>query len=192
MRPVRAAFLDRDGVVIEEIGHLRRREDVRLLPGAALAVRTLHELGFLVIVATNQSVVARGLCTEADVSEIHSEVARQLAAEGAQVDDWLYCPHHPDGAVARYRIDCACRKPKPGMLIEAQIRHGLNLAESFLIGDKISDIVAAHRAGCRAVLVRTGHGAAEMNLPNPDERPEHIAYDLPAAVQWIRGAAGEH
>ena len=181
-----AVFLDRDGVLIEEIGHLHQREDVHLMPGAVSAVRALSELGFFLVVVTNQSAVANGLCSEAELAAIHDEIARQLAAGGAQVGDWLYCPHHPQAAIAQYRVDCSCRKPKSGMLLSAQQRCGIDLASSVLVGDKMSDIEAAHRAGCRAVLVATGHGPEEINAPTQYAPPDYIARDLSDAVEWIK------
>ncbi|MCA1825608.1 MAG: D-glycero-alpha-D-manno-heptose-1,7-bisphosphate 7-phosphatase [Myxococcales bacterium] len=184
----RAVFLDRDGVLIEEIGHLHRREDVRLIPGAASAVRALSDLGFFLVVVTNQSAVANGLCSEAELGAIHEEIARQLAAGGARVDEWAYCPHHPQAVIERYRKVCECRKPAPGMLLAAKKAHGLDLTRSFLVGDKISDIEAAHRAGAHAILVETGHGAAEKGQRGS---PDHVARDLPSAVEWIRSRVGQ-
>ena len=166
-----AAFLDRDGVLIEEVGHLHRAEDVRLVPGAAAAVRRLRAAGYRVIVITNQSAVARGLLTEEALERIHEHLRAELARDGAVIDDLLYCPHHPTEGQGAYRIECACRKPAAGLLLEAQRRHGLDLGRSVLIGDKRSDLGAARRAGCRGVLVRTGHGAAEEARLPAEERP---------------------
>ena len=182
----RAAFLDRDGVLIEQVHHLHQRALVRLLPGAAQAVRSLVERGWLAIVITNQSAVARGLCSEEELLGIHEELALQLAVHGARVDDILYCPHHPTEGIGRYRVDCSCRKPAPGMILEAQQRHGIDLASSFLVGDKASDIEAARRAGCRSILVRTGHGESEiMRGLGSDEQPEIICADLTEAARLI-------
>jgi D-glycero-D-manno-heptose 1,7-bisphosphate phosphatase len=186
----RAVFLDRDGVVMEEVGHLHKREDVRLLAGAAQAIRALRDQGFAIIVVTNQSAVARGLCSEDELAAIHAELREQLHREGAQLDDLLYCPHHPEEGVGQYRVDCSCRKPAPGMLLAAQERHGLDLGASFLVGDKGSDIEAAHRAGVRAALVLTGHGASEAGQASGLAAPEAVVDDLPAAQRWITEARG--
>lgn len=179
-----AAFLDRDGVLIEEVHHLTRPEQVRLLPGAGAAVQSLRSAGYLAIVITNQSAVARGLCSETDLAEVHRELQAQLEAEGTRYDDLFYCPHHPLEGVGPYRIDCDCRKPAPGMLLAARDRHGLDLMQCWVVGDKASDIEAANRAGCRALLVRTGHGGCEATL-GPPPRPEAVLDDLPAAAQWV-------
>jgi D-glycero-D-manno-heptose 1,7-bisphosphate phosphatase len=182
----RAVFLDRDGVLIEEVHHLHRREDVRLLPGAAQAVRALREAGWVAIVVTNQSAVARGLCSEEDLAGIHAELAAQLAAGGAAYDDLFYCPHHPTEGVGRYRIECACRKPLPGMLLEARSRHDLDLGASWLVGDKRLDVEAAHRAGCRAILVRTGYGSRELAVGLAElERPDAVCADLAEAAELL-------
>lgn len=183
----RAVFLDRDGVLIEEVGHLRRADQLRLTPGAAAAVNRLRAAGLRVILVTNQSAVARGLLSEAELARIHERLRALLLSEGAVLDDILYCPHHPTKGVPPYDVDCACRKPAPGMLLLAQERHGLDLAGSFLVGDKRSDIGAARRAGCAAaVLVRTGHGETEAAGPfAEDERPDLICADLTEAAAFV-------
>ena len=179
----RAVFLDRDGVLIEQVHHLHRALDVRLLPGAAEALRALREGGYLAIVVTNQSAVARGLCSELELAGIHQRLAALLREQGAALDDLFYCPHHPTEGEGALRIDCACRKPAPGMLLEAQRRHELDLGASWLVGDKGSDVEAAHRAGCKAILVSTGHGAAELARGlAPLERPDAVCADLAEAA----------
>lgn len=182
-----AVFLDRDGVLIEEVGHLRRPEQLRLTQGAAAAVAELRAAGLRVILVTNQSAVARGLLSEAELAAVHERLRALLQAEGAVLDDILYCPHHPTEGLPPYDVACACRKPAPGMLLMAQERHGLDLAGSFLVGDKRSDIGAARRAGCAAaILVRTGHGATEAAGPfQEDDRPDLICDDLTEAAAFI-------
>lgn len=155
-----AVFLDRDGVLIEEANYLARVEQVRLLPGAAAAVARLNRLGVPVVVVTNQAGVARGLFPEERVGEIHTYLDLQLLRGAARVNRYEFCPHHPQGEVAAYRMECECRKPRPGMILRAAAKMGLDLARSVLVGDKVSDLEAGARAGCRTVLVRTGHGAA--------------------------------
>jgi D-glycero-D-manno-heptose 1,7-bisphosphate phosphatase len=183
-----AVFVDRDGVLIDEVGHLARTESVRLIPGAAAAVRRLRAAGHLVIVITNQSAIARGLLTEELLAVVHDRMRAELAREGAVLDDLFYCPHHPSAGISSYAIDCACRKPAPGMLFQARDRHDIDLANSFLVGDKRSDVAAAHRAGCRAILVRTGHGAAEEAAGfAKDERPDYLCADLTEATDWVLG-----
>jgi D-glycero-D-manno-heptose 1,7-bisphosphate phosphatase len=154
----RAAFLDRDGTINVEKEYLYRIEDFEFIPGAVEAVRLLNEAGFLVVVVTNQSGVARGYYTEEDVENLHRYVASELEKSGARVDAWLYCPHHPNGR-GSYSLPCNCRKPLPGMLKEAARRYDIDLAASVMIGDKQADVSAGQAAGCRTILVRTGYGA---------------------------------
>jgi D-glycero-D-manno-heptose 1,7-bisphosphate phosphatase len=156
----RAVFIDRDGTINEEKEYLFRAEDFAFLPGAPQAIRLLNEAGFLVIVVTNQSGVARGYYTEEDVHLLHRHIAAQLEQAGARVDAWFYCPHHPSGR-GSYALPCRCRKPMPGMLLEAAGRFGIDLESSVMIGDKLVDVEAGRAAGCRPILVRTGYGAEE-------------------------------
>ena len=147
----RAVFLDRDGTLIEDVGYLRRLEDLRWLPGAKEAVRIFARAGFRIVVVTNQSGIARGLVEEGFVKELHRLLARELEAQGARVDGWYYCPHHPEHA-------CSCRKPEPGLLRRAALELGLDLRASYMIGDKASDMEAGLRAGATPLLVLTGEG----------------------------------
>jgi D-glycero-D-manno-heptose 1,7-bisphosphate phosphatase len=157
LRP--AVFLDRDGVVIEDAHYLADPAQVRLLPGAAEAIARLNRLGIPVIVATNQAGVAHGLFPESCVAAVHRRLDELLAEHDAHVDRYDYCPHHPAAKVPKYRVVCACRKPSPGMLLRAAEECGIDLGRSYLLGDKLSDLEAGRRAGCRVLLVRTGYGA---------------------------------
>jgi D-glycero-D-manno-heptose 1,7-bisphosphate phosphatase len=156
----RAVFIDRDGTINEEKEYLFRTEDLAFIPGAPRAIRLLNEAGFLVIVVTNQSGVARGYYTEEDVHLLHRHIAAELDQQGARVDAWYYCPHHPSGR-GSYSLPCRCRKPLPGMLLEAAGRFDIDLESSVMIGDKLVDVEAGAAAGCRSVLVRTGYGSDE-------------------------------
>jgi len=156
-----AVFLDRDGVILEESGHPGDPDRAVMVPGAAEAVRRLHEAGLLVIVVTNQSGVARGEYPESAVDAVHRRIDELLAAEGARVDAFYYCPHHPTEGKAPYRVACDCRKPRPGMLLRAADDWGIDLSASFLIGDKLSDLEAGASVGCRTILVETGHGKGQ-------------------------------
>jgi D-glycero-D-manno-heptose 1,7-bisphosphate phosphatase len=160
--PREAVFLDRDGTLIEEVHYLAAPKQVRLIPGAADAVRKLNDAGVLVVVVTNQAGVARGYFPESRVAEVHARLSELLAAHGARIDAYFYCPHHPEGAGA-YRVACECRKPKPGMLLTAARELDIDLARSWMIGDKPCDAEAGTAAGCRTLLLRTGHG---KDLPN--------------------------
>jgi D-glycero-D-manno-heptose 1,7-bisphosphate phosphatase len=156
----RAVFIDRDGTINEEKEYLYRTDDFVFIPGAVQAIRMLNEAGFLVVVVTNQSGVARGYYSEEDVHQLHRYVSAQLEQCGARVDAWYYCPHHPAGR-GSYALPCRCRKPLPGMLLEAAGRFAIDLESSIMIGDKLIDIQAGAVAGCRSILVRTGYGYEE-------------------------------
>ena len=176
--------LDRDGTLIDELGYLGDPEGVRLFPGAAAAVRALNEAGLPVALVTNQSGVARGLFTEADVHRVHARIARLLAAGGARLDLVLYCPHHPDHGVPPYRIACECRKPAPGMFRVAARELDLDLGRSFSVGDSARDVRAAHAAGvAHQLLVRTGKGVAEAD--ELGDVPVTLVDDLVSATRWI-------
>ncbi len=185
--PKRAAvFVDRDGVLVEERGHIRSIEEVRILRGAAAALHELSAQGFLVVVVTNQAAVAKGYLSEEDLATIHAAIDEELEAEDAGVDGWYYCPHHPTEGEGAYRVACFCRIPAPGLLRAAADDHGIDLASSWLVGDERSDMAAAHRAGCGAILVRTGYGKVEERAGLVgEERPDAVCDDLAEAVRWI-------
>lgn len=181
----RAVFLDRDGTINEEIGYLHEVEQLRFIDGAPAAIAQLNAAGFKVIVVTNQAGVARGYYAEASVLGLHRAMEEQLKRHRARIDAFYYCPHHPDG-VGEYKIDCHCRKPKPGMLEQAARDLGIELGGSFVVGDRISDLEAGRAAGCTLVLVRTGYGRdSERELERHDLRPDFIASDVVGACEWI-------
>ncbi|MDG6218103.1 MAG: D-glycero-beta-D-manno-heptose 1,7-bisphosphate 7-phosphatase [Candidatus Thermoplasmatota archaeon] len=182
----RTIFLDRDGVITEDPPHYAHRIDqLKLIPRTGEAIRMLNEMDYLVIVVSNQSGVARGYYHETDIECFNDEMIRQLAHNRAHIDAIYYCPHHPEAKIAEYRVACWCRKPKPGMLQQAAEEHHINLNESYIIGDKRSDIEAGRRAGCRGILVLTGHGADESSKVKDGEC--FIAKDLYDAVnRYIR------
>jgi D-glycero-D-manno-heptose 1,7-bisphosphate phosphatase len=160
-RATPAIFVDRDGVVLEMIDYLNRVDQVALAPGVATAIRAINEAGVPLIIVTNQSAIARGMLSEAGLADIHARMAALLAEGGAKVDAIYYCPHHPEAGANTYRLDCECRKPKPGMLRQAARDLGLDLGRSVMVGDNATDIEAGHRAGvARTLLVLTGHGTA--------------------------------
>jgi len=177
-------FLDRDGVIIEDVHYLSRLEQIQLIPGAGPAIRQLNEAGMPVVVVTNQSGVARGLFPESFVGECHQYLADLLRQEGARIDRFYYCPHHLEKGNVPYRLDCECRKPKPGMFLSAARDLGLDLSRSWMIGDKLSDLAAGAGVGCRTVLVRTGHGM-EVDVPaNPvGLNLEGVVAALPEAIE---------
>jgi D-glycero-D-manno-heptose 1,7-bisphosphate phosphatase len=157
MRP--AVFLDRDGTLIEERNYLDRLDLIAPFPGAAAALTRLRDAGFALVVVTNQAGVARGYFDEDFVRRAHEHLAALLARAGIVLDGYYYCPHHPEGTVDRYRRVCRCRKPAPGMVEDATRDLDLDVARSFVIGDKWLDVELAQNAGARGVLVRTGYGA---------------------------------
>jgi len=181
--PRPAVFLDRDGVLTREDPWVLKPDDVVLLPGAAEGVRLLNEAGIPVLVVTNQSAVARGWIDEVLLGAIHDRLREQLAVSGAHVDAIRHCPHHPTEGVGALRIECACRKPAPGMLQDLAREHRIDLARSWLVGDAARDVEAARAVGVRAALVRTGKGAAELARIVP--APEIVADRLDEAVSLV-------
>jgi D-glycero-D-manno-heptose 1,7-bisphosphate phosphatase len=153
--PVRGAFFDRDGVLIVDTGYLSDPADIRWVDGAQRALARLAGHGYRLFVATNQSGVARGYFEEAAIGRVHAAMQAALPAE-AQIDDFAYCPHHPEGSVARYAMACDCRKPLPGMLNRLIAQHGIDREDSFLIGDRGSDMAAAAGAGIAGFLFPGG------------------------------------
>ncbi len=155
---VRAAFLDRDGVVIDDVGIVTTAAQMRLCDGAAEATALLAQAGFALFVATNQTAMARGLLAPADLDALHRTLQAMLSASGgANIQQFYTCPHHPHAQIEAYRRHCACRKPMPGLLLQAAAEHGLSLTHSVLFGDRPSDIACARRAGCeKAFLVASG------------------------------------
>lgn len=182
----KAVFLDRDGTLIRDGGYICDFKQVEVFPFAAAAVRRLNRAGFLVIVASNQSAVARGLCSEEQVQALHRELKAHFAGQGAVIDAFYYCPFLADGRVQAYRRESPLRKPAPGMLLQAAGDFGIDLASSFMVGDKADDIEAGRRAGCRTVLVRTGEGRmSESRLAEAGTGPDLIADDLAAAAALL-------
>jgi D-glycero-D-manno-heptose 1,7-bisphosphate phosphatase len=166
-----AVFLDRDGVITKDPPHYAHRLDqLRIIPGSAQAIQLLNAQNFRVIVISNQSGVARGYYQEEDVKRFNDAMERLLANEGA----------HVDAIIDRYKIDCDCRKPKPGMILHAAQKYSLDIENSFVVGDKSSDIIAGRAVGCKTVLVLTGHGKGEYQ--NTGGSADYIATDLFDAV----------
>jgi D-glycero-D-manno-heptose 1,7-bisphosphate phosphatase len=178
-QPGRAVFLDRDGVVIEEVDYLRRPEQLKLIPGSARAIAQLRQAGFKVVLVTNQSGVARGYLSLATLREVHRLLKRRLAAQDARLDAIYFCPHLP---AKPGRKGCSCRKPGLGMLEKARKRFGLDYSRSYFVGDTTTDTLTARRAGCTAVLVRTGKAGRDKVY---DAEPHQTARDLAAAAGWI-------
>lgn len=189
MMPKPAIFLDRDGVLIEDVDLLTRPDQIHIYAGVPQALAALSAAGYLLFVVTNQTVVARGLATEGDVEDLNAFLGEQLAAgTGCRIEKFYYCPHHPEATLPQYRIACTCRKPHPGMLLTAAREYGVDLGSSFMIGDRISDIVAGRKAGCTTILVETGMHQARPIVSDAMDLtvvPDHVCRDLPAACRCI-------
>jgi D-glycero-D-manno-heptose 1,7-bisphosphate phosphatase len=183
MRP--AVFLDRDGTVIEERGYLGRLDLIELFPGSAQAIRLLKDAGYAVVIVTNQAGVARGFFDEAFVQSAHARLDEMLHEQGAIIDGYYYCPHHPEGVVDGYSFRCGCRKPEPGMVRQAAADLDLDVTRSFVVGDTWLDIGLARSAGARGVLVRTGYGGGGSGVPPPDCEPVMVVDTLLDAARWI-------
>ncbi|MSS59525.1 D-glycero-beta-D-manno-heptose 1,7-bisphosphate 7-phosphatase [Erysipelotrichaceae bacterium Oil+RF-744-GAM-WT-6] len=155
----KAIFLDRDGTINKYVGFLRNIDEFELLPGVAEAIKIINNTGYLAIVVTNQPVIARGEVTFEQLDEIHNKMETLLGQEGAYLDAIYFCPHHPDkgyeGEIPELKIDCDCRKPKPGMLLKAAKEFNIDLSESWMVGDGKNDILAGKNAGCKTALIGT-------------------------------------
>ncbi|MCF7791052.1 MAG: D-glycero-beta-D-manno-heptose 1,7-bisphosphate 7-phosphatase [Victivallales bacterium] len=192
----KACFLDRDGVLIDEVNYLASPDKVSIIPHALKALSILKEYNYKIIVITNQSGVAKGYFTEKEITEIHAEIDRLLAQNNLSIDKYYYCPHHPEGKVEGYNINCDCRKPKPKLILQASDEFNINLKQSFLIGDKVSDLSAADKAGCQAVLVKTGHGmehieqARQLGFKVADNIEEAVIFYLQSKHLFVKKEAG--
>ena len=142
----RAVFLDRDGTIVVDTGYLSSPDEVRLLPGAAEALRALRREGFLLVVVSNQSGIGRGLITPEQAEAVHARIVAELEREGVTIDASHYCPHAPDAG-------CRCRKPEPGLILDAAQALDVDLAGSFMVGNSASDVAAGKAAGCRTILL---------------------------------------
>lgn len=166
----KAVFLDRDGTLNEYVGFLRSPDELRLLPGVSEAIRRINESGYLAVVVTNQPVIARGEVTVEHLNTIHNKLETLLGRDGAFVDAIYYCPHHPhkgyEGEIPELKIDCDCRKPKPGMLLQAAQDLNIDLCRSYMVGDGQNDILAGQAASCTTVLVGSENFGQSMTVPS--------------------------
>ncbi|MBS3909156.1 MAG: D-glycero-beta-D-manno-heptose 1,7-bisphosphate 7-phosphatase [Actinobacteria bacterium] len=181
----KAVFIDRDGTINEEVGHLREVSRFEFYPDSARAIRILNKAAYKVVVVTNQAGVARGYFNEERVEEIHSHMRFELAKEEAWIDAIYYCVHHPEFGDENYGRACSCRKPEPGMIFQAASDLDIDLSYSYMIGDTVKDMIAGKRAGCKTILVTTGHGAEEVSCIPSEFAPNFVAKDLFVAVNWL-------
>ena len=177
-----AVFLDRDGTINEEVGYLDSLDKLKIFPAAFDAVRVINKLGLKVVVVTNQSGVARGFFDEAFVKTVHKHIDKTFRSRGAFVDRFYYCPHHPTEGIGRYRMACRCRKPEPGMLLQASAELDIDLSDSYVVGDTGRDMELATRTGARGILVKTGYG---KEVISSEIRKAYIADDILDAAYWI-------
>ncbi len=181
-------FLDRDGTINEEVEYLHRPEDLRILEGVPEALGLLKQLGFKIVVVTNQAGVARGYYEEEDVKRLHEYLNECLKKEGAAIDHFFYCPHHPVHGIGKYKVSCHCRKPETGMFEMAEQYYRVDKSRSWMIGDKLLDVKAGENYGVGRILVGTGYGKEEYAGLAEDERAtafDYFATDLLEAAGWI-------
>ena len=180
-----AVFVDRDGTLIEDVGYLDRLERLKLFPYTLDAIRLLNRAGYKVVVVTSQNGVAQGVLTEEFLGEAHAHLSRLCEEAGGKIDGFYYCPHSTHAVVERYRTDCECRKPKPGMILAAARDHAIDLSRSFVVGDRWRDIEMGLAAGTKAVLVETGYGRTEATRRPANIPPVPVAGTLIEAVSVI-------
>jgi D-glycero-D-manno-heptose 1,7-bisphosphate phosphatase len=175
----RFVLLDRDGTIIEEVGHLHSVDEIRPIRGSIQAMRRLRSLGLGIAILTNQANVGRGLLAPKRLDEIHTHLLRVLAEEGVEIDGIYVCPHRPEDG-------CRCRKPGPGLAERAAAEHGFELATAFVVGDHAADVGLARAIGATAILVRTGHGEEEL-ANGGDRDADAVVADLAEATEMIEG-----
>lgn len=181
----KAVFLDRDGTIVRDVGYMNTPEQIQFIPGSIEAIKKLNEADYKVVVITNQAGVARGLITEDMLQTIDKTLHKWILNGGAHLDGVYYCPHHPEYGVHPYKQECECRKPHPGLIKRAQRDMDIDLSQSYMIGDKATDVEAGKRAGTKTVFVTSGRGQEEKQKIKG--QPDHIAGDLISAVNWILG-----
>ena len=185
-----AVFLDRDGTINEEVGYLDCLDKLKIIPAAYEAIRLINLSGVKAIVVTNQAGVARGFFTEKFVRQTHEILQTALLEEKASIDKFYYCPHHPAEGTGIYLQNCNCRKPLPGMLLQAADDLDIELKSSYMIGDTCRDMETAKKAGVKGILVKTGYGREELldvgaDVAGSENKPDFIAEDILEAVKWI-------
>ena len=174
--------MDRDGTLIIDEGYLADPKRVTLIPGVIESLRRLQEAGFFLFIITNQSGVARGFFSLADMERVQARLMVLLKDEGIELRDWRFCPHHPDGIVEEFRMHCHCRKPEHGMIMDLAEEYQIDLADSWVIGDKDSDVRAGANAGCRTILLcgDKHYGANNVSntcrpeMPNEESKLEEV------------------
>ncbi len=181
-----AVFLDRDGTLNQDSGYPTDYSQINIFPQSFEAVRRLNQAGFLVIILTNQSAVGRGLLTEEALQSLHERMRQAFDEKKARLDAFYYCPHYDDSSTDRFRSPCLCRKPNPGLALQAAADFKINLERSYMVGDKVEDILLALNINATPVLVLTGYGEKSLaELRKLGREPTHVAADILGAVEWI-------
>jgi D-glycero-D-manno-heptose 1,7-bisphosphate phosphatase len=182
-----AVFLDRDGTLAFEVGYINHLSRFKLYPFAVDAVRLVNRAGFLAVVVTNQAGVARGYFPESMIQVVHAHLVAAVESGGARLDGIYYCPHHPTAGEPPYRQDCDCRKPRPGLVRRAAADLGIDLARSWVVGDRPGDLELAWKVGARGALVKTGYGRGELtfNRSSFEREPDLVAENALEAVTRI-------
>ncbi len=182
-----AIFIDRDGTINEQMGYINHLSRFHILPGVSEAIKSLNDSNYLAIVITNQSGIARGYFPLELLESLHSFMIETLEKDGAKIDDIFYCPHYPNSKIEEYAIACDCRKPKTGMISQAQEKFDIDLENSYMIGDHYTDLEFASNAGIKSIMVKTGYGLGEVEylLSDLPCQPVYVADDLLDAVKWI-------
>ena len=187
----KAIFLDRDGTIIVEKNYLRNVAGLEFLPGAIPGLKTLAATGLPLYIFTNQAGIAHGYFTEDTLQQIHIFLAARLWEAGIKIRGIYYCPHHPQAEVEAYRYDCDCRKPKPGLLKMAARAEQLNLAKSYVIGDKLTDLSAGKQVAAKTALVLTGYGPGESQKVTMETTPDFIGHNLEEIALWVKDELGQ-
>ncbi len=178
----KAVFLDRDGTINEDIEYLHKIEDCRFIPGALEAISLLAKTDYKIIIITGQSGIGRGYYTEKDYFALMEHMTAKIVEAGGRIDASYFCPHHPEKAIGKYKINCDCRKPKIGLVEQAKADFNLDLTKCWMIGDKTDDTKAGENAGCKTILVMTGKAGKDNHY---EIKPNHIARNLFVAVKHI-------
>jgi len=190
MGKIIAVFLDRDGTINEEVGYLDSLDKLKMIPAAYEAIRLINKSCMKAIVVTNQAGVAKGFFTEKFVRQTHEIIQAALLEKKASIDKFYYCPHHPTEGTGIYLQNCNCRKPSPGMLLQAAHDLDIELGSSYMVGDRYRDVETAKKVGVKGILVKTGYGREVLQDIDPDvvtagNKPDFVAKDILEAVKWI-------
>ena len=178
----KAIFLDRDGVINEDPGYVSKIQDYRFMPRVFEALRMAQSSGYKLVIVTNQAGIGKRVYSEDDYHMLTSWIKQRFQENNIEISQIYHCPHHPEAVIEKFKQKCGCRKPNPGMLLLAAQEHDLDLSNSYMIGDRTSDVLAGKRAGCKTILVKTGYGGSDQEH---QVNPDHVVEDLYEAVGLI-------